>query len=64
MLTPEEKQRIDNVYYNFNNGGAFLSPTKVHLILKSKGFKSPGLYKIRRYIQSLDDYSLQKPVKR
>jgi len=33
-------------------------------MLKSKGFKSPGLYKIRRYIQSLDDYILQKPVKR
>jgi len=64
MLTPEEKQRIDDVYYNLKNGGAFLSPTKIHLILKKKGFKTPGLYKIRRYIQSLDDYSLQKPIKR
>lgn len=64
MLTQEEKQRVDNVYYNLDNGAAFLSPTKVHQILKSQGFTSPGLHKIRRYIQSLDEYSLQKPVKR
>lgn len=64
MLTEEEKRLVDNVYYKLKNGGAFLSPTKVHLILRSKGYKKPGLYKIRRYIQSLDDYSLQKPVKR
>ncbi|XP_033725180.1 uncharacterized protein LOC117315144 [Pecten maximus] len=64
MLTVKEKRLIDGVYYDLNNGGAFLSPTKVHQVLKSRGFTSPGLYKIRRYIQSLDDYSLQKPVKR
>ncbi|XP_033725177.1 uncharacterized protein LOC117315142 [Pecten maximus] len=64
MLTREEKQRVDDIYYNFNNGGTFLGPTKVHQILKSQGFHSLGLHKIRRYIQSLDDYSLQKPVKR
>ncbi|XP_021342733.1 uncharacterized protein LOC110443076 [Mizuhopecten yessoensis] len=64
MLTEEEKRLIDEVYYNFKNGGSFMSPTKVHQVLKSQGFTSPGLYKIRRYIQSLDDYSLQKPVKR
>ncbi|XP_033755026.1 uncharacterized protein LOC117337977 [Pecten maximus] len=64
MLTVKEKRLIDGVYYDLNNGGAFLSPTKVHQVLKSRGFNSPGLYKIRRYIQSLDDYSLQKPVKR
>ncbi|XP_033725174.1 uncharacterized protein LOC117315138 [Pecten maximus] len=64
MLTQQEKQRVDDIYYNFNNGGTFLSPTKVHQILKSQGFNSPGLHRIRQYIQSLDDYSLQKPVKR
>ena len=64
MLTAQEKQRIDDVYYNFNNGGTFLSPSKVHQILKAFGITSPGLYKIRRCIQSLDDYSLQKPIRR
>ena len=64
MLTDREKQRINNIYYNFNNGGTFMSPSKVHKVLISQGWKKPGLYKIRKYIQSLDDYSLQKPVKR
>lgn len=64
MLTEEERHLVEGVYYNLKNGGAFLSPNKVHQILKSQGFTSPGLYKIRRYIQSLDDYSLQKPVRR
>lgn len=60
MLTEQEKSLIEGVYYNLKNGGAFMSPGKVHQILKSKGYKRPGLHKIRRYIRSLDDYSLQK----
>ena len=58
MLTEQERHLVDDVYYNLKNGGAFLSPGKVHQVLKSKGIKKPGLYKIRRYIQTLDDYSL------
>ena len=64
MLSAADKEKIDSVYYNLRNGGAFLSATKVHQILKSKGYNSPNLNQIRRYIQSLDDYSLQKPVRR
>ncbi|XP_033759132.1 uncharacterized protein LOC117341391 [Pecten maximus] len=64
MLTEEEKRRIDDVYYNFDNGGTFLSPVKVHQVLKSSGYHTPGLHKIRRYLQSLDEYSLQKPARR
>ena len=64
MLSKEEKRRVDDVYYNFNNGGSYMSPLKVYKVLKSQGWNNPGLHKIRKYIQSLDSYSLQKPVKR
>ena len=64
MLSQQEKQRVDDVYFNLKNGGGFLGPSKIHLILKSKGYNTPGLYKIRKYLQTIDSYSLQKPPRR
>ncbi|XP_069128436.1 uncharacterized protein [Argopecten irradians] len=61
VLSVKDKRAIDDVYFNTENGGAYLSPGKVYQVLKAAGYSQLGLHKIRRYIQSLDSYSLQKP---
>lgn len=59
----EEKQ-INDIYYSPSKAGAYFGPDKVYKVLRSQGKTKPGRYKIRKYLQNQDDYSLQKPVKR
>jgi len=47
------------------NGGAYQSAEKIYQTLKkiNRG-NVPSLYKIRRWLEKIDDYNLQKPVER
>ena len=57
--------KLRDVYYNTSNGGAYQSAEKIYQTLKkiNRG-NVPSLYKIRRWLEKIDDYNLQKPVKR
>jgi hypothetical protein len=41
-----------------------LEPRKIYEILKQNHENAPSLYKIRQWLQSKDDYTLLKPVRR
>lgn len=55
---------IKEIYTNLSHPSAYSSAQKIHQVLKNKGIKTPGLYKIRKWLQDQDDYSLQRPVRR
>lgn len=55
---------IENIYNHPSKPGAFLGAQKIHKVLKNSGHTKPGIYKIRKWLQNQDDYSLQKPVRR
>ena len=54
------EHKLQNIYYNLGQSGAYTGPAKIHKILQQRGIKSPGLYKIRKWLQNQDNYSLQK----
>ena len=57
--------KLKDVYYNTVNRGAYQCAEKIYQTLKeiNRG-NVPRLYKIRRWLTKIDDYNLQKPVKR
>lgn len=57
--------KLKDVYYNLKNGGAYQSAEKIYQTLKKTDPGDvPSLYKIRRWLEKIDDYNLQRPVKR
>lgn len=52
-------------YYDLSNGSAFLGPRKIYEYLKKKNsLHVPSIYKIRKWLERNDNYTLQKPVRR
>ncbi|XP_071151810.1 uncharacterized protein [Mytilus edulis] len=65
MENDDLDEKLRNVYYNTANGGAYLSAEKIYQTLKtSRDGNVPSVYKIRKWMEKIDDYNLQKPVKR
>jgi transposase InsO family protein len=63
-MTPNANKAIEDVYYNLSSAGAYAGPRKIYEILKQNHDNAPSLYKIRQWLQSKDDYTLLKPVRR
>jgi hypothetical protein len=38
------EHKLQNIYYNLGQAGAYTGPAKIHQILQERGIKSPGLY--------------------
>lgn len=55
---------IEKIYQNESKPAAYLGPEKIYKVLQNQGYATPGIHKIRKWIQKQDDYSLQKPVRR
>ena len=55
---------IKNTYLNLPKPAAFLGASKIHQTLKQLGHNKPGIHKIRKWLQTQDDYSLLKHVYR
>jgi len=59
-----QEELVKNVYTNPSQPGAYLGPEKIRRVILGQGRDRPGMYKIRKWLQNQDDYSLQKPVRR
>lgn len=59
-----DQDKIERIYNKPAGPSAFLGAEKLHLTLKKTGNNKPSVYKIRKWLQNQDDYSLQKPVRR
>lgn len=55
---------IKNTYLNLSKPAAFLGASKIHQTLKQLGHNKPGIHKIRKWLQTQDDYSLLRHVHR
>ena len=54
---------LRNIYYNPKNPGAFAGPQKLHKIVEREGIHNISLYRIRRWLQDQEAYSLQRNVR-
>ena len=59
-----QEELVKHVYTDPSQPGAYLEPEKIRRALHNQGHNRPGIYKIRKWLQNQDDYSLQKPVRR
>ena len=62
--TKEVSDALRDIYYKLSQSGSFLGTDKLYRVLKSKGINNIGKHTIRRWLESQDNYSLQKPVRR
>ena len=61
----EEEKLIAKTYYDVANGAVYVGPRKIHEFLKKKNInRVPSVYKIRKWLEQNDNYTLQKPVRR
>ena len=56
------KEYLENKYFDTSCPISFSGPTKILLYLKKKGY-AIGLHKIKHWLQDLDSYSLQRPLR-
>jgi hypothetical protein len=59
-----QEELVKHVYTNPSQPGAYLGPEKIRRAIPGQGHDRPRIYKIRKWLQNQDDYSLQKPVRR
>ena len=57
-----EDSLIKNTYLNLFKPAAFSGASKIHKTLKQLRHNKPGIHKIRKKLQSQEDYSLLKHV--
>jgi hypothetical protein len=60
---PTWKDYLRKIYYNPIHPAAFSCPDKLYKIVKKEGRHTIGKYRIQKWLQDQDAYSLQKPVK-
>ena len=66
ILSPRRRKEIykylAKLCYDLSNTGAYIGPSKLNEIIKFRGINDIGLHTIRKWLQSQDNYSLQKPI--
>jgi hypothetical protein len=60
---PNWKDYLKEIYYDIEHPAAFSGPDKLYKIVKKEGHHKIGKYKINKWLQDQDAYSLQKPVR-
>lgn len=55
---------LHEIYYNPENAGSFLGPDKLFRYVRKDGKYVISKYKIRKWLQKQEAYSLQRPVRR
>ena len=64
MLSSEEKQYLENIWSDPTHPAAFSGPEKLYKFVKKDGQFKIGLPAIKRFLSSLEAYSLQMRVQR
>lgn len=55
---------LHEIYYNLENAGSFLGPDKLFRYVRKDGKYVISKYKIRKWLQKQEAYSLQRPLRR
>ena len=58
------EEYLKQIWYDPRHPGSFAGPSKLHQIVKKEGKFDIGLYRIKKFLQNQDAYSLQKKVRR
>jgi hypothetical protein len=59
-FTSHENIILENIYFNLSKAGAYVGLDKLYRVLKSKDITHIGKHKVRKWLQSQDDYSLRR----
>lgn len=57
------KEHLENIYFDLKSPISYAGPTKIYTYLKKEGRYKVGLHAIRRWLQDIDAYSLQRPLR-
>ena len=57
------KTHLESVYFDLKSPISFSGPTKIYNYLKKEGKYDVSLHAIRRWLQDIDAYSLQRPLR-
>jgi hypothetical protein len=58
------EQYLKKIYYDPSNPASFSGPDKLHRFVRKDGKFVLSKYKIRKWLQRQESYSLQRPLKR
>ena len=58
------EQYLKDIYYNPSNAASFAGPDKLYRFVRKDGKFVISKYKIRKWLQRQESYSLQRPLKR
>ena len=57
------KKHLENIYFDLKSPISYAGPTKIYRYLKNEGRYKVGLHAIRKWLQDIDAYSLQRPLR-
>ena len=57
------KEHLENIHFDLKSPVSYAGPTKIYRYLKKEGRYKVGLQAIRRWLQDIDAYSLQRPLR-
>ena len=57
------KEHLNNIYFDLKSPISYAGPTKIYKYLRQEGKYKVGLHAIRKWLQDIDAYSLQRPLR-
>ncbi len=57
------KEHLSEIYFDLNNPISYAGPDKIYKYLKTEGRYKVSVQTIRRWLQNVDAYSLQRPLR-
>ncbi len=57
------KEHLNKIYFDLNNPISYAGPDKIYKYLKTEGRYKVSVQAIRRWLQNVDAYSLQRPLR-
>ena len=57
------KEHLRDIYFDLNHPIIYAGPTKIYRFLQTEGKYKVGIHAIRQFLQDIDAYSLQRPLR-